>query len=97
MADNMNLTTEHERPEDIPSKARGLVAGFIKANDDVDLSSSEVYVVWFCFILGGWKALVSTTIADGRYYEVTYNKVADKIYLDVYEKIKNLELDNFKR
>lgn len=95
MADNMNLTTEHERPEDIPSKARGLVAGFIKANDGHDLNSNEVYVVWFCFILGGWKALVSTTIADGRYYEVTYDKVKNKIYLDTYEKINNVALDNF--
>ena len=95
MADTMNLTTEHERPIDYVSKARGLVAGMIKAKDGVDLDSEQVYVVWFCFILGGWKALISTTVANGRYYEVTYDKVKNQIYIDTYEKIDNVAVDNF--
>lgn len=93
MADNMNLTTEHERAQDIPSMIRGMVAGYIKAEDGHDLQTNEVYVVWFCFILGGWKALVSTTIADGRYYEVTFDKNKNQIYLDTYEKIRNIAID----
>lgn len=49
----------------------------------------ETYIVWFCFILGGWKALVSTDLPDGMYYEVTYNKGANEIYLDAYKKFDN--------
>jgi uncharacterized protein (UPF0179 family) len=52
------------------------------------------YVVWFAYILGGWKALVSTTIADGQYYEVTYNKEADEHYVDTYLKIVNTKYTN---
>lgn len=46
----------------------------------------EVYIVWFCFILGGWKALVSTSLPDGRYYEVTFNKDTKECYIDSYVK-----------
>lgn len=49
----------------------------------------DVYTVWFCYILGGWKALCSTTLDDNRYFEVTYNVNRDEIYLDVYEKRQN--------
>lgn len=52
------------------------------------------YVVWFAYVLGGWKALVSTTIADGRYYEVTYNKEADEFYVDTYLKIQNTKYNS---
>ena len=35
----------------------------------------EVFVVWQCYILGNAKWLLSTTLPDGMYYEVTYNKM----------------------
>lgn len=49
-----------------------------------------VYIVWFCKTLQNWKALVSTTLPDGKYYEVTFNGDADEMYLDVYVKTDNL-------
>ena len=52
----------------------------------------DVYVVWFCYILGGWKCLVSTTLPDGMYYEVTYDKNKNLIYLDAYKKFDNVEI-----
>lgn len=52
----------------------------------------DVYVVWFCYILGGWKFLVSTTLPDGMYYEVTYDKNKNSIYLDAYKKFDNVEI-----
>ena len=33
----------------------------------------EVYTVWKCKILQNWKYLVSTTLPDGMYYEMTYD------------------------
>lgn len=52
----------------------------------------SVYVVWFCYILGGWKCLVSTTLPDGMYYEVTYDIYNRAIYLDAYKKFDNVEI-----
>lgn len=52
----------------------------------------KVFVVWFCYILGGWKCLVSSTLPDGMYYEVTYDKIKDAIYLDAYKKFENVEI-----
>lgn len=50
----------------------------------------EIYIVWFCKTLQNWKALVGTTLPDGRYYEVTFNGEKNEIYLDVYAKVDNL-------
>lgn len=54
--------------------------------DNVKLKEGDVYVVWFCYIIGGWKALVSTNLHDGMYYEVTFNKDKNEIYVDAYKK-----------
>lgn len=53
----------------------------------------EVKIVWFCYILGGWKALVCTDLPDLKYYELTYDKNRKKVYFDVYEKVQNQEID----
>jgi hypothetical protein len=57
--------------------------------DDVTFCEEDVYVVWFCYILGGWKALVSTNLPDGMYYEVTFDKEKNRNYLDAYKKFVN--------
>jgi hypothetical protein len=49
----------------------------------------DVYVVWNCYILGNQKALLSTTLHDGMYYEVTYNAAKNEIYFDAYKKFEN--------
>lgn len=49
----------------------------------------EVFVVWQCYILGNTKWLLSTTLPDGMYYEVTYNGFLDEFYLDAYKKFEN--------
>lgn len=49
----------------------------------------EVYVVWFCKTLQNWKALVSTTLPDGMYYEVTHNGDRGEIYIEAYKKFEN--------
>jgi hypothetical protein len=61
--------------------------------DDVEKFTIEnVYVVWFCRTLKNWKALVSTDLLDGTYYEVTYDGATESIYLDVYKKFDNVEI-----
>lgn len=49
----------------------------------------EVVVVWAGYILGNEKYLITTNLPDGKYYEVTYNKNSDEMYLDEYVKIHN--------
>lgn len=88
MADNLNVTTEHESPDNWPDFARTVVEDWAKQGLGVP-EETTFYVVWFCFILGGWKALVSSTHADGRYYEVTYDKDRGKAYIDTYMKTHN--------
>ena len=61
----------------------------VEKTDGFVLTVDDVYVVWFCKTLQNWKALVSTTVSDGMYYEVTYNGDKDEIYVDAYKKWKN--------
>ena len=65
------------------------VQAHLDVTDDVKASIDDIYVVWFCKTLQNWKALVSTTLPDGMYYEVTYNGDKKEIYLDAYKKFEN--------
>lgn len=57
---------------------------------DKNISTDDVYVVWSCKTLLNHKALLSTTIPDGMYYELTYNGADNELYLDAYKKWKNI-------
>ncbi len=61
-----------------------------KTDTHVTFGIDEVYIVWFCYTLGGWKSLLSTTLPDGMYYEVTYDKVKRQTYIDAYKKFENM-------
>lgn len=81
--------------ETYPAKACRLVFNYVKprlekTDTHVTFGKDECYVVWFAYILGGWKALVSTTLPDGMYYEVTYDRGMDRFYLDAYKKFDNV-------
>ena len=53
----------------------------------------DVYVVWYSKTLQNAKALLSTTLFDGMYYELTYNGNTDQIYFDAYKKFENRAID----
>ena len=76
---------------DMEMVASGIVAGYIK--DHLDKSDGEayfeVYVVWKCKALQNWKFLISSSLRDGMYYELTYNGDKDEWYLDAYKKFEN--------
>lgn len=63
------------------------------AEEHLDKSDSkvdfDVYIVWYCKTLQNWKALASTTLADGMYYELTLNGDKQELYLDAYKKFEN--------
>ena len=54
------------------------------------ITINDVFIVWFCKTLQNYKALISTTVPDGMYYEYTYNGDKKEAYLDVYKKWKNI-------
>lgn len=58
--------------------------------DNFKLTKDDVFVVWFCKTLQNWKALVSTTVSDGMYYEITHNGDKNETYLDAYKKWQNV-------
>ena len=62
----------------------------VEITDNKKLKESEVFIVWFSKTLQNWKALISTTISDGMYYEVTYNGDKKETYLDAYKKWENV-------
>lgn len=49
----------------------------------------DVFVVWSCKTLQNNKALLSTTLFDGMYYELTYNGDKEELYFDAYKKFEN--------
>ena len=48
-----------------------------------------MFVVWSCKTLQNNKALVSTTVSDGMYYEITHNGDKHETYVDAYKKWEN--------
>lgn len=54
-----------------------------------EMPSFEVYTVWKAKALQNWKYLISSTLYDGMYYELTYNGDKSEWYLDAYKKFGN--------
>lgn len=73
----------------IKGVVRDYVNEHIDATDPVVIGSDDVFVVWFCKTLQNWKALVSTVLPDGMYYELTFNGDKQELYLDAYKKFEN--------
>lgn len=46
-----------------------------KSDDLINITKDCVFVVWSCKTLQNNKALLSTTLSDGMYYEFTYNVI----------------------
>ena len=58
-------------------------------SDNKQITTDDVFIVWNCKTLQNNKALASTTLFDGMYYEVTYNGDKNEIYFDAYKKWEN--------
>lgn len=97
MADNLKGIPFNSADEglDIPTLVKKIVydqvTSLVTENDYPNFSVNDVYVVWFAYTLGNWKALCSTPVPDGRYYEVTYNAEKNLGWVDTYVKTHNNE------
>lgn len=72
---------------------QAVVNYFNETADTHPIKIDDTYIVWFNYTLKNFKALVSTTVHDGMYYEVTYNAATKQIYLDAYKKWQKKVLD----
>ncbi len=75
-------------------KAKQIVVDYFNSRvdktDSSQITADDVYVVWFAKTLQNWKALLSTNVSDGMYYEITYNGDKQEAYLDAYKKWENI-------
>ena len=75
-------------------KSKQIVVDYFNSHadktDQKQITQDDVYVVWYCKTLQNHKALLSTTVSDGMYYEVTLNGDKDEIYFDAYKKFQNI-------
>ena len=55
-----------------------------------EVLAEKMYIVWFCKTLQNWKALVSTDVINGVYWEVTHNGDKNETYVDTYTKSSNV-------
>ena len=51
------------------------------------VTPDDLGVVWFSKTIWNWKALVTSMVADGMYYEVTHNGAKNETYVDAYVKV----------
>lgn len=72
-------------------KAKVIVINYIQDHLDKSDPDAEfqVFTVWKAKILQNWKYLISSTLPDGMYYELTYNGDKQEWYLDAYKKFEN--------
>lgn len=77
--------------EHMDEKALNIVKEYIYEHLDKsdDIPQFSVYTVWKCKALQNWKWLISSSLYDGMYYEVTYNGDTEEFYLDAYKKFEN--------
>ena len=108
MADNLKGIPFSSDDEgiDFPTKAKECVKqvhkemgiGTRRGEVIEPLTDEEIYVVWFAFVRGNWKALISTSRPDGRIYEVSYKRENDgsdgpaSLVVDSYLKTHNIEM-----
>lgn len=62
-------------------------------SDCPELDEHEVYIVWFCHIVGNAKMLISTNRPDHMYYEVTYHEDKKQLHIDAYKKFSHESLN----
>lgn len=80
--------------KDFTALCKKHVAGYVNEHldktDGVQITEDDVFIVWMCKTLQNSKALLSTALSDGMYYELTWNGDKKELYFDAYKKFQNI-------
>ena len=82
--------TEVKFFELVKATVRDYTNEHLDKTDGKQITTEDVFVVWYCKTLQNWKVLASTTLFDGMYYELTLNGDKNELYVDAYKKFGNL-------
>lgn len=74
----------------VKKKVAEYVNKHLDRTDGIVIDESDVFIVWSCKTLQNNKAMASTTLSDGMYYEFTYNGDKNELYFDAYKKWENV-------
>lgn len=58
-----------------------------------DLTIKDLHLVWYSKSLQNHKCVIVDLRDNQRYYELTYNRDLEEIYLDIYNKEYNIKVD----
>ena len=79
--------------KDFLEKCKKIVVDYINSRadktDKKQIAEDDVFVVWYCKSLQNHKVLLSTTVSDGMYYEITHTGDKQETYVDAYKKWEN--------
>lgn len=79
--------------KDFVSLCKRVVAAYankhLDKSDGKHITENDVFIVLMCKTLQNSKAMASTTLFDGMYYELTYNGDKGELYVDAYKKWEN--------
>ena len=65
---------------------KDIIVNYFNEHTKKQITKDDVFIVWSCKTLQNNKALVSTTVSDGMYYEITHNGDKNETYVDAYKK-----------
>lgn len=76
--------------KDFVALVKKTVADYVNQNldktDGKQITEDDVFIVWMCKTLQNSKAMASTTLFDGMYYELTWSGDKRELYVDAYKK-----------
>ena len=92
-ADIEKSQTELQAKEFDATAGGGAVSVKVTGSKEIkEITKDDVFMVWCCKTLQNNKALLSTTLFDGMYYECTYNGDKEEMYFDAYKKWENKKI-----
>ena len=65
----------------------------VEITDNYQLKEEDVHIVSMYTVLGNTKALLSTNVFDGMYYEITFSNEENCFYFDAYKKWSHQRYD----
>ena len=84
---------EMEFTKKVKELVRDYTNEHLDKTDNRQITIDDVFIVWQCKTLQNNKALASTTLFDGMYYEITFNGDKNEIYFDAYKKWENKKIE----